>query len=331
MGVIYIKIAVLTGGTSSERQVSLRSGQNIANALIRLGHTVAPIDPSRPVSLSENIFTTDTRDIDARFALFSDTNPKESPQELDISVIFALKYCDRVFIALHGGAGEDGRLQSLLELLKVPYNGSPPLGCALAMDKIMTKRVLESSGILTPAYTVSVRGVKIRQAPKYPCVVKPSNGGSSVGTFFVDSQSELSSALEKAHRYCNEVLIENVIKGRELTVGVLNGEPLAVTEIIPRSSFYDYDSKYIVGATEEITPARISKETEHRALGLSKRVHELLGLRNFSRTDMIYDEKSELLYILEANALPGMTDTSLFPQMAAYKGISFDQLCERMM
>ncbi len=328
---VYIKLAVLAGGVSSERQISLRSGRNVAKALIRQNHTVALLDTSRYVSLSENIFTQKESDIDSRYELLANSEIPNTSEELDISVIFALKRCDRVFIALHGGAGEDGRLQSVLELLNIPYNGSPPLGCAVAMDKILTKRLLSESGILTPCYTVSKRNSKILSPPSYPCVVKPSNGGSSIGTAFASTENEHKAAVENAFKYCSEVLSEAVIKGKELTVGVLNDESLAVTEIIPRSGFYDYESKYIFGRTEEITPAVLPDSVTRRALTIAKRAHNTLGLRNFSRTDMIYEEASGLLYVLEVNTIPGMTETSLLPQAAKYCGIEFDELCERMM
>ncbi len=328
---IYIKTAVLAGGTSSERRVSLCSGKNVALALIRNSHTVALIDPSKPVSLSEKLFTQDERDIQARFELLSDSPPKPDSPELDMSVIFALKRCDRVFLALHGGSGEDGHIQSLLDLLGIPYNGSPPLGCAVTMDKVMTKKLLSESGILTPSYTVSHSGEPIVPPPSYPCVVKPANGGSSIGISFSDTPAEHRFAVANALKYCKEALSEEAIRGRELTVGVLNGEPLAVTEILPNSGFYDYENKYTAGKTLEITPAELPKEVAARAMTLAKRCHDLLGLKNFSRTDIIYEEKSGLLYVLEVNSLPGMTETSLLPQMAKYRGIGFDELCERMM
>ncbi len=328
---IYIKIAVLAGGKSTEREVSLRSGKNVALALLRKGYDVALIDPSDVVRASENMILQSEAEIVARCEFFKTIPPNEGSEELDVGVIYALKGFDKVFLALHGGSGEDGRIQSVLDLFGIPHNGSSPCACAVSMNKILSKRLYSEAGLPTPSYTVCRKGEKTATLPKYPCVVKPVNGGSSVGVSFAFSQTELQNATEKAFEYCDEVLVEAAVFGRELTVGVLENKPLAVTEIKPISGFYDYENKYASGKTVEITPAQISNEITEQALSFAKRAHEVLGLKNFSRTDMILEESSGLLYLLETNAQPGMTETSLLPQAAAYKGINFDELCQKML
>ncbi len=331
MEVIYINIAVLAGGVSAEREVSLRSGKNVALALLRKGCGVALIDPCRHIFLSEDVFLNSEYEIEAKFELLKNDLPHKNAAELDISVIYALKSFDKVFLALHGGSGEDGRIQSALELFGIAHNGSSPSACAVSMDKILTKKLFAEAGLPTPSFTVCKKGNKTVMPPGYPCVVKPSNGGSSVGVTFVFSPYELESAVRKALEYCDEVVLEKAVFGKELTVGVLEDSPLAVTEIRPISGFYDYENKYIQGNTIEITPAELSDEVTDRALSLAKRAHEVLGLKNFSRTDMILEQSSGLLYLLETNAQPGMTETSLLPQAAACSGIDFDSLCQKML
>ncbi len=328
---IYIKIAVLAGGVSAEREISLRSGKNVACALFRKGYDVALIDPCRPISVSEDVFLHSESEIEAKCAFLEKYLPPSSSAELDMSVINALKIFDKVFLALHGGAGEDGKILSALELFGISHNGSSPCACAVSMDKILSKKLLSEAGLPTPSYTVCRKGEKNVLPPRYPCVVKPSNGGSSIGVTFVFRPFELERAVKKAHEYCDEVLLEAAVFGRELTVGVLEDAPLAVTEIKPVSGFYDYENKYVQGKTVEITPALLPREVTERALSLAKRAHDALGLKNFSRTDMILEESSGLLYLLETNAQPGMTETSLLPQAAKCKGIAFDELCQKML
>ncbi len=328
---IYIKIAVLTGGISTERDISLLSGKNVASALLRKGYKVALIDISRPIFLSEDIFSHSEAEINAKSAFLKKNPPGTNSAELDISVIYALKNFDKAFLALHGGSGENGKIQSVLELFGIPHNGSSPCACAVSMDKVLSKKLLNEAGLPTPAYTVCRRNKKTLTPPKYPCVVKPASGGSSIGVTFVFRPFELEHAIKKAFEYCDEVLLEAAVFGRELTVGVLEDRPLAVTEIKPISGFYDYENKYVSGKAVEMTPAELPSEVTERALTLAKRTHEVLGLKNFSRTDMILEESSGLLYILETNAQPGMTETSLLPQAAKYKCIDFDQLCQKML
>lgn len=247
------------------------------------------------------------------------------------SVISLCREADAVFICLHGGIGENGRLGALLECLGIKYFGSPPEGSADAMDKLRSKRIFESVGIPTPIYTVySKNQNKPPMPPRFPCVVKPTGEGSSVGVTLVKTPKELTVAINAALKTSDTVLMEAEIKGREITVGILDDKPLAVTEIIPKDGFYDYKSKYTAGKTLEITPAVLPDELTARAMCLAERTHRALGLSGFSRVDMMIENKTGLIYVLEANTVPGMTATSLLPLAAEYRGIDFTELCRKM-
>lgn len=344
MSVIMEKILVLAGGSGSEREVSVASGKRVAEALCSLGIMTALEDPIRDISPSEERFCSDIGEIMRISSLFDGSGcdaakplapenrniGKDSPYITD-GVIALCRAADAVFIMLHGGMGESGRFQALFECLGIKYFGSSPEGSALAMDKLLTKRMLESTGVMTPPYTVYVKGqMRAPCPPRYPCVVKPSSEGSSVGVTPVRCPQELTQAVKVALNGGDTVLMEAMIRGRELTVGVLSDRAIAVTEIIPKGGFYDYESKYTAGKTLEMTPARISPELTHRAMRLAERVHAALGLSGFSRVDMIVEERTELIYVLEANTVPGMTETSLLPQAAAYAGMDIGELCKRM-
>ena len=316
------------GGKSPEREVSLRSGENVAKALLRLGHKVAMIDPAKEINVSEPIFRSEEVSINASLPF----------TEKEIISDGAMEIClasDAVFIALHGGDGENGRLQSLFDAFGVRYTGSGARASACAMDKISAKRIYSANGIPTPEYAVYNETDFFFPPELFPCVIKPANGGSSVGVEFAENEAELLSVLKKrkmnAPATRETLLIERKIAGRELTVGVLGDEPLAVTEIIPKQGFYDFENKYISGRTEEITPAPLTKEQTEKALRLALSAHRSLGLRNFSRTDMLLENESGNFYVLETNTLPGMTETSLLPMGALAKGIDFDTLCEKML
>jgi len=325
-----MKILVLTGGESPEREVSMRSGAAAARALIRRGHSVAVLDTVRPLGADGIKYYSSLKELDCR--LFSLTNDISAPVfPLNSDIANAVKTADRVFLALHGGIGENGRLQAMLDCLGVRYCGSGAQGCALAMDKIKTKLLYEQCGILTPRFTVYVDGQKKPPVPPcYPCVVKPADSGSSIGISFVFSPCGLDEAMKKALSVCKSVILEERILGRELSVSVLDDGPLAVTEIIPKSAYYDYASKYKNGGAREITPAPLDKKLYTRAMRIAKNAHSALGLKNFSRTDLILKNGTELLYALETNALPGLTETSILPQAALTEGIDFGELCEIM-
>ncbi len=346
------KVTVLAGGKSPEREVSLKSGKRVSEALCGLGYRVALLDPVRDYSLAKECFFESFTQIAAfeaqsggcacengdGYALTRGNSP-----EITASVLEICKRSDAVFLALHGGAGEDGTLQAVLEAYSIPHTGSGVLGCAVAMDKLISKRLLEDAGILTPPYTVfrasetvcsdtgRIRHSRVARAPDFPCVVKPLGLGSSIGVKMASTPTELAEYAEIAASFGGDVLIERKICGREFTVGVLDGRALSVTEIKPLDGFYDYENKYVGGRTKEITPAEIPSELETRLKRIAVRSHAALSLGSCSRVDIIVSADSGLPYVLEANALPGMTSLSLLPQGAAASGIPFDVLCERIL
>lgn len=306
-----LRVTVLCGGTSSEREVSLMSGARV----------MAALDPARY----------EARLLDLADIINGHTNelgrllvaPSEGRPEV-------------VFIALHGGAGENGTVQGMLELLDFPYTGSGVLASALALDKTMTKRILKHEDIPTPAW-IAVRAGEVKAAVRadtcvgLPCVVKPSCEGSTIGLSIVRARAELAPALELAFRYGQEAIIEAFVPGIEITGAVIGNDELVtlpLIEIIPSSGFYDYEMKYTPGATEEIVPARLPEGAAERARELTLRTHRTLGCRGFSRTDMIVGPDD--IYVLELNTIPGMTGTSLVPRAAEAAGISFPQLVDRL-
>ena len=245
-------------------------------------------------------------------------------------VIEICRAADIAFLALHGAEGENGKLQACLDLYGVPYTGSGYLGSALAMDKELSKILFRSSGIPTPPGVTLRRGEAVPESIGFPCVVKPCSGGSSVGTSIVTEPEKLPAALAEAFSCDEAVLVEKYIRARELTVGVMDGRAMAVIEIIPKTGFYDYKNKYQAGLTEEICPAPISPEDTARVQRLAERVYEALHLEAYGRVDFLMDKADGELYCLEANTLPGMTPTSLIPQMAAAEGMDYGELCEKI-
>ena len=298
-----INVAVLMGGKSSEREVSLSTGRMILQALDPRKYDTASFDA---IQLGTEAFG----------------NPRP----------------DVVLIALHGKYGEDGTVQGLLDLLEIPYVGSGVLASALAMDKIMARRILECEGIPVPKgiavhrpFDMDALVKQVEREMGYPAVVKPNRQGSTIGLSIAHSASELPAAVELAFEHDTDVLIEEFIEGTEITVAVLGNdelEALPVIEIVPASGFYDYYSKYTPGATEEIVPARISEKQYERAQELGIACHEALGCRGMSRTDMIV--RGEEVIVLELNTIPGMTPTSLLPTAAKAAGIEFPQLLDRL-
>ena len=298
-----INVAVLMGGKSAEREVSLSTGRMILEAL----------DPEK-----YNTFSFDAIHLGAKS--FGDPKP------------------DVVLIALHGKYGEDGTVQGLLDLLEIPYVGSGVLASALAMDKIMARKILQREGIPVPKGVTVERHFDmealVRQVEReigYPAVVKPNRQGSTIGLSIAGSASELPAAVELAFKHDSDVLIEEFVEGMEITVAVLGNcelEALPVIEIVPASGFYDYYSKYTPGATEEIVPARIPVEQYKRAQELGLACHKALGCRGMSRTDMII--RGDEIIVLELNTIPGMTPTSLLPTAAKAAGIAFPQLLDRL-
>ncbi len=334
-----MKIVVLAGGYSPEREVSLSSGSLIANSLMKSGHEVALVDlylgakegtDFRREGEYHHVITEVEPDLTALRA-----QSGNGEALIGKGVIELCKQADLAFVALHGGMGEDGRLQATLDAFGIKYTGPGYIGCLLAMDKSITKQLLLRAGLATPP-GVTVRAsdknacAKVLASVGVPCVVKPGGGGSSVGVSMVDRAEDLQSALDAAGKWEDTVLVEKKIPGREFSVGVLFGQALPPIEIKPKSGFYDYKNKYQSGMTEEICPAPLSKEDTARLQEAALGVFEALCLNGYSRIDFILSEEDGKFYCLEANALPGMTPMSLLPQEAAAAGIGYDALCEKI-
>ena len=245
------------------------------------------------------------------------------------NVIEICRAADITFLALHGEDGENGRFQALFDVYGIKYTGCGYLGSALAMNKGLTKTILRAGGVSVPDGIVLHRGDAPYANVGFPCVVKPCSGGSSVGTYIVGDAQDYGKYLELAFAYEDKLIVERYIKGRELTVGVIDGKAMPVIEIIPKSGFYDYKNKYQAGMTDELCPAPISDADTSRVQRLAERVNALLLIEAYCRVDFLMDESGEI-FCLEANTLPGMTPTSLIPQMAAAEGMDFGELCEKL-
>lgn len=313
------KIGVLLGGQSTEREVSLRTGEAVLLALRERGHHAVPIFVDR-----------------------------------DVDVALRQEQIDIAFIALHGRWGEDGCIQGLLEMLGIPYTGADVLASALAMNKAKAKELLRLHNLPTPAYYTltaalldDAGGREAAARPDgtpcsadelamihgdfgFPCVVKPNREGSSVGVAICRSLDELGPAVERALRFDDEVLVERFIAGREISVAILEDRAIGAVEIAPRDGFYDYASKYTPGATEYYVPPRVSPERYRGILAQALRAHVALGCRGVTRVDMIVSDTGNEL-VLEVNTVPGLTPTSLVPKIADAAGISFGELCEMML
>jgi D-alanine-D-alanine ligase len=297
-------IALLAGGISSEREVSLKSGQQVHQALDKDKYEVRRYDPQTDL-------------------------PKLMAEASQI---------DAALIILHGPYGEDGTVQGLLELLDIPYQGAGVLGSALAMNKLAAKQMYEKAELPVPPYVVVMRASALDAEPAIqrlglPVVVKPVSAGSSIGMSIVRSDRELAPALEKAFEHDATVMVEAYIAGIELTGGVLGNETLQalpLIEIIPgqQHAFFDYEAKYTAGVTQEICPARIDADVTQKAQQYAQTAHKALYCKGYSRTDMILRDRD--IFVLETNTIPGMTPTSLFPQAAQAAGISFSQLLDRL-
>ena len=338
-----MKTVVLCGGVSPEREVSLSTGAQVANALRKRGNLVALVDSAKDVpNDTEALFTSDPG---SNNALIHETAP-------DIGALLArgeyfgknvLKICreaEIVFNAMHGAAGEDGTIQAVFDLLGIRYTGSGSKGCAISMDKTFTKRILAPvEGVEMPKGMHFERAEYSRdpeaaiaaaiKAVGVPLVVKPACGGSSVGVSIVESESELKAAFELSFSYEPKAVVEEFVGGREFSTGVLGDKALPPIEIKPHTGFYDYRNKYQKGMTEDICPADIPKEAAEEMMRTALIVHRELGLSAYSRTDFKMTDDGRIC-ALEVNTLPGMTAMSLIPQEAAAVGIDFPTLCERI-
>lgn len=323
-----MRVAVLFGGTSSERDVSVASGGQVMRALHQAGHEVLAIDTARGVlSAGEQQLLLEAGVAPEPPALQSLAELRSQTAHLARSVDF--QRADVVFLALHGGSGEDGTVQGFFELLGIPHTGSGVRGSSNAMDKDTAKRLCLAAGIPTADWMMAPADpVEVESRLGYPLVVKPNKEGSTVGLTVVKSPSRLSEALATAGKYDDEVMLEKFVPGRELTVGILGDRALAVGEIFPkRGEIFDYESKYQPGGAEEVFPADLTPEQTARIQDLGLRTHRALKLQDYSRLDFRMDPDGGI-WVLEANTLPGMTATSLLPQSAGAVGISFPELCE---
>lgn len=336
-----MRIVVLAGGLSTERDVSISSGILVASALREKGHEVVLLDVF--TGYEQNIC-----DIDALFKQnysFADkANVGETVSDLSevkenrlnksdrfigTNVIEICTEADITFLALHGGEGENGQLQASLDLLGIKYTGTGYLGSALAMNKGLTKSVFVQNKINTPTGEIFKSIEEAKSWSVFPCVVKPCSGGSSVGIAMAENEEEYILAVKDAFRYENEIVVEQFVKGREFSVGILGGKALPPIEIIPKSGFYDYAAKYQAGATDEICPADIDEQTDKKLRDSAVAAYNSLHLDSYARVDFLVDENGEP-FCLEANTLPGMTPTSLLPQEAAVEGMNYADLCEKI-
>lgn len=303
-----MKVGVIAGGISSEREVSLRSGQAVFNALRELGYNVVFIDAGK-----------------------------------DLCERIKMEKIDVVFLALHGSWGENGAIQGFLEVMGIPYTGSGVLASALAMDKVATKKVFIYHGIPVPPYQIIYRKDFLQTSVlssfdiidklksfSFPCVVKPAEEGSSVGVNIVRNEPELNSALNEAFNFGTKAIIEKFIDGKEIHIGVLGDKVLGGVEVRPKKEFYDYEAKYTKGLTEYILPPEIDQVLYEKLKELGLRAHNALGCNGGTRVDMIVDREGNP-YVLEVNTIPGMTETSLLPKIASLVGYDFRGLVEEIL
>ena len=337
-----MNITVLAGGNSTERDVSLVSGKFVYNALKSKGHNVVLLDVYFGIdNVDVSKVFEDKRDGSEGIGNIGTENPdaeyikKQKGDNKDFFGKNVREIClesDIVFLALHGANGEDGRIQAALDLMEVKYTGTDYLSSAVCMDKSMTKDFLIMNNVTTPkAFTINKKEETEEGFANigFPMVVKAPNGGSSVGVFIVDNKEEALKAVDECFKLDNHVLLEQFVKGREFTCGILEGKALPIVEIEPVSGFYDYKNKYQAGSTIETCPANLDEENTKKIQAAAEKAFKALHLKTYARIDFILDEKGTA-YCLEANTIPGMTPTSLIPQEAKAIGIDFASLCEKI-
>ena len=341
-----MNIVVLAGGLSTERDVSFVTGSMVSKALRKNGHNVILLDVFMGYS-NKKEDVTDIFDKADQVSVHVEGIPTEAPDLAAVkasredksdnffgpNVIEICQMADVVFMALHGENGENGKIQAAFDLFGIKYTGTGYLGSALAMDKNIAKQFFNANGIPTPQGISMKREAQIVDFEKtgliLPCVVKPCCGGSSIGVSIVHTKEEYAQALEEAFHWEEEVLIEEFVKGREFSVGVLEGKALPIIEIAPIEGFYDYKNKYKAGSAIETCPADLPEDIAKQMQAYAVEVTKALGLGAYSRMDFLLNEKNQM-YCLEANTLPGMTPTSLLPQEAQAVGIGFEELCETL-
>ncbi len=332
-----MKIAILAGGESAERDVSLETGRCVAKALLELGHRILPFDPARGGDpLPEDLTLWGRGPAPEPPELLAH---RDRHQEGVFSALEAIRHlgAEVIFNALHGGIGEDGTLQGYLDLVGIPYTGSGMLACALAMDKTMAKKIFRQTGIRTPrgsimaakAHSAPVPGQKLVASLGLPLVVKPNNQGSTVGLSLVKEEPNFPGAIAEAARYGDHVLVEEYIPGRELTVALLEDSPLPIVEIVPQGGLYDYTCKYTSGKSQYLVDVPLPVELATEIQGMSLDAFRALGCRGYGRADLRLNPEG-VPYLLEINTLPGLTEHSLVPKAARAAGITFSQLIERI-
>jgi D-alanine-D-alanine ligase len=325
-----LKIAVVFGGASEERNVSIASGLQVIRALEQKGHEVLGIDTAKGLLSDAQVNQLENFQILEQPPEHQELAELKSSSSLSLFNQRDLDRVDVVFIALHGGSGEDGSVQAMLETASIPFTGSGRVGSTLAMDKDIAKRLMLAAGIPTAEWIMcSEPSIQIENPFDFPVIVKPNAQGSTVGLSLVREAADLAAAIEKAGLFGDEVMIERYIEGRELTVGVLDDRALAVGEIIVESEIFDYSSKYQSGAALEVFPADVTDLQAQRIQELGLKVHKTLKLEGFSRVDFRMDENGGL-WVLEANTVPGLTRMSLLPQSAKAAGIEFPDLCDEI-
>jgi D-alanine-D-alanine ligase len=335
-----MNIVVLAGGISTERDVSIVTGTMVLNALIKNGHKAILVD----VFLGRKL---ECASVKEEFAnAHSISAPKVASVSPDLeavkksrgespdgffgpNVLSLCKACDMVFMALHGEDGENGKIQAAFDLLGIKYTGTGYLGSALAMNKDMAKELFAKNNVPTPRGRTIIRDEDEGVMPDFPCVVKPACGGSSVGISIANNEEEYRSALKEAYRWEKKLVVEDYVKGREFSIGVVDSTAYPIIEIAPLEGFYDYKNKYQAGSTVETCPACLTPKQTEKMQQYAVAAFKALKLETYARMDFIMKENGEM-YCLEANTLPGMTPTSLLPQEAAALGISFEELCEKI-
>ena len=340
-----MNIVVLAGGLSTERDVSITSGTMVAGALRKRGHKVVLLDVfmgyeqdecdiaslfEKGYDFTENLGVRENvPDLEKIKASRRDKSDRFFGEHVED----ICRYADICFLALHGGDGENGKVQAAFDLLGIKYTGTGYLGSAVAMNKGITKSIFLNHDVCTPAGECFVpedmKSGRIAMWDHFPCVVKPCSGGSSVGVSIVEDRADFLKAMEEAFRFETEVLVEQYVKGREFSVGVIDGKALPIIEIIPKCGFYDYVNKYQAGRTEEVCPAQLDEKTTALIQGEAEKAYKALQLEAYARIDFLLDKDGKT-YALEANTLPGMTSASLIPQEAQAVGIGYEELCDKI-
>ena len=326
-----MRVTVLTGGATAERAVAFASASQIVAALRSRGHDVSVVDTAGGLLDERGEREVLGATVGATPPAVDQLAAREQRMLSEgLAELPAVRDADVLFLAVHGGQLEGGTLQAVLDVIGVPYTGSGPLASALAMDKDLSKRLFRATGVPVPAWFMApVAPEDVTTALGWPVIIKPSKQGSSVGLTLVKKAQDLGNAVKLAARYDDEVMAEQFIPGRELTVGVLGDVPLPVGEIVPKHELFDYETKYTPGMSEETFPARIETLLARQLQEYAVMAHRALKLTGYSRVDFRVTPEGDI-FCLEANSLPGMTRTSLFPQAAQAAGIPFPELCERV-